>query len=175
MFWRWAALAIATVLLVGCASQRTGFDYAGMMQRAGPPRPGQSRIVVLQEKRDGLSMAFCACDVKLDGNPIGKVIVGTYLYADRPAGRHQLLASEVLFPGETKRDITTESGRTYFFLIRSSERHNAVTGVTMIAGLAGAVVASVATSGSDSPGPADFFPLDDAAARTTIAELQLAE
>ena len=114
MYWRWVVLAIAAVLLLGCASQRTGFDYAGMMQRAGPPRPGQSRIVVLQEKRDGLSMAFCACDVKLDGNSVGKVIVGTYLYVDRPAGRHQLLASEVLFPGETKRDITTESAAPIF-------------------------------------------------------------
>jgi hypothetical protein len=37
------------------------------------------------------------------------------------------------------------------------------------------LVASAVTSGSDSPGPIDFFPLDEAAARTTIAELQLAE
>ena len=77
-------------------------------------------------------MAFCACELKLDGSPIGKVIVGTYVYADRPAGRHQLTASETLFPGETKRDITTDSGRTYFFLVRSSERHNSVTGMTMV-------------------------------------------
>lgn len=174
MFWRGALLAGA-LLLSGCVSDRVGTDYAAIAQKVGPPKPGQSRIVVLQEKRSGLSMAFCACEVKLDGSPIGKVIVGTYLYADRPAGRHQLSASEVLFPGETKRDITTESGRTYFFLVRSSERHDAVTGVTMIGGLAGAVVASVATSGSDNPGPAVFFPLDEPAARTTLAELQLAE
>jgi hypothetical protein len=163
------------LLLSGCVSDRIGTDYAAIAHKVGPPKPGQSRIVVLQEKRDGLSMALCACDLKLDGSPIGKVTVGTYVYADRPAGRHQLTASEVLFPGETKRDITTESGRTYFFLVRSSERHDAVTGVTMIGGLAGAVVASVATYGNENPGPANFFPLDESTARTTLAQLQLAE
>jgi hypothetical protein len=111
----------------------------------------------------------------LDGAPIGKVTVGTYVYADVPAGRHQLLASETLFPGDTKRDFATESGRTYFFLVRSSARHDSVTGMALMGGLAGAVVGSVATSGSENPGPAEFFPLDDPAARTTIAELRLAE
>ena len=169
------ALLAGALLLSGCVSDGVGTDYAAIAQKVGPPKPGQSRIVVLQEKRKGLSMAFCACDLKLDGGPIGKVIVGTYVYADIPAGRHQLLASEALFPGDTKRDFTAESGRTYFFLIRASERHNAVTGVTLIGGLAGAVVASVATSGSDNPGPAVFFPLDEASARTTLAELRLAD
>jgi hypothetical protein len=85
------------------------------------------------------------------------------------------VASEVLFPGDTTRDFATESGRTYFFLIRSSERHDAVTGVTMVAGLAGALVASAASAGSANPGPADFFPLDESTARMTLAELQLAQ
>jgi hypothetical protein len=47
--------------------------------------------------------------------------------------------------------------------------------MTVAGGLAGMLVASAATSGSDSPGPVDFLPLDEAAARVTIAELQLAE
>ena len=41
-------------------------------------------------------------------------------------------------------------------------------------GLAGAVVGSVATAGSENPGPVDLLPLDEVAARTAIAELQLA-
>ena len=175
MFWRVVFFSIVATMLCGCVSDGVGTDYAAIARKVGPPRPGQSRIVVLQEKRDGLSMAFCACEVKVDGGSIGKVIAGTYAYADRPAGRHQLVASELLFPGDTNRDIVLESGRTYFFLIRASERHNAVTGVTLIGGLAGAVVASVATSGSDNPGPAVFFPLDEASARTTLAELRLAD
>ena len=172
---RGIALLGVLLSLSGCVTAKIGTDYAAVSQKMGPPKPGQSRIVVLQQKRDGLSMAFCACDVRLDGSPIGKVIVGTYVYADRPAGRHQLVAGETLFPGETKRDFSTESGRTYFFLVKSSARHDSVTGVTMVAGLAGALVASAATAGSDNPGPAEFVPLDESTARTTLAELQLAE
>jgi Protein of unknown function (DUF2846) len=173
MFWRGVALLMGAVLLWGCASERIGADYAAITQKVGPPRAGQARIVVLQEKTNAYGAT--ACDVKLDGILMGRLKTGTYVYADRPAGRHQLLATETMFPGESKRDITTESGRTYFVLARTSERHNAVTGMALAGGLAGALVASAVTSGSDNPGPVDLFPLDETAARAAIAQLQLAE
>jgi hypothetical protein len=173
MLGRGVAMCVAAVFLSGCASERTGFDYAGVVQKLGPPRPGQSRIVLLQEKASGLTATIS--DVKLDGRPMGILKAGTYIYADRPAGRHQLLATETLFPGESKHDIKTESGRTYFFLAKTSERHNTVTGATIVGGLAGMVAASVVTSGNDSTGPVDFVSLDEAAARTMLAEMQLAE
>jgi hypothetical protein len=165
----------ASVLLSACVTDAVGTDFAAVSQKLGPPKPGQSRIVVLQQKRDGLSMSLCGCDVKLDESPIGKVTVGTYAVADRPAGRHQLVASEVMFPGDTRFDFNTAPGRTYFFLIKSSARHDSVTGVTMVAGLAGAVIASAVSAGSDNPGPAEFLPVDEPAARTTLAGLQLAQ
>jgi hypothetical protein len=167
------AACLVAVFLSGCASERAGFEYAGVMQKVGPPRPGQSRIVVLQEKGNGLTGT--ACDVKLDGGPVGTLKTGTYLYADRPAGRHQLSATETMFPGESKHDITTGAGRTYFFLARTSERHKTITGATIMGGLAGMAAASVITSGNESSGPIDFVPLDEANARTVLAELQLAE
>src|SRR5262245_11522485 len=175
MFGRCVALLVAVTLLSGCMSDGVGTDYASVSQKIGPPKRGQSRVMVLQEKRKGLSMAICACDMKLDGEPIGKVIVGTYAYADRPAGQHQLVASEVLFPDETRRDFTTESGRTYHFLIRSSERHDAVSGGAVLGGIVGVAATSVVTSGSQNTGPADWFPLDEATAKTPLAELQLAQ
>ena len=55
------------------------------------------------------------------------------------------------------------------------ERHNTVTGAAIVGGLAGMVAASVVTSGNDSTGPVDFVSLDEAAALTMLAELQLAE
>jgi len=163
------------LLLTGCVSDGVSTDYAAVSQEIGPPLKGQSRIVVLQEKRAGLSMAICACDVKLDGAPLGKVQPGKYVYADRPAGGHELLISELMFPGDTRREIAMESGRTHFFLIRASARHNAVSGFAVMGGLAGAAVGSVVTSGESNLGPADLFPLDEATARTTLAELQLAD
>jgi Protein of unknown function (DUF2846) len=86
MFWRAVVSFAAATVLSGCMSDQVGTDYASIAQKVGPPKSGHSRIVVLQEKRQGLSMAVCACDMKLDDEPIGKVIVGTYVYADRPAG-----------------------------------------------------------------------------------------
>jgi Protein of unknown function (DUF2846) len=150
------ALLGAAVLLSGCVSDSVGTDYAAIAQKIGPPKSAQSRIVVLQEQRKGVGMAFCACDVKLDGNPIGKVTFGTYVFADRPAGRHQMVADETLFPGETKYDFTTEPGRIYFLLVKTSQRHDSMVGLTMFGGLAGAAVGAIATSGSDNAGPAEI-------------------
>ena len=45
----------------------------------------------------------------------------------------------------------------------------------MFAGIPGVVATSVVTSNSQNTGPADLFPLDEAAAKTTLAELQLAQ
>jgi|APIni6443716594_1056825.scaffolds.fasta_scaffold402043_1 hypothetical protein len=175
MLGREIALLSMALALSGCMTSKEGTDYAAISQKVGPPKPGQSRVVVLQKKRDGLSMALCACDVKVDGRPMGKVVVGTYVYADLPPGPHQLVASELLFPGDTKRDFTAAPGRTYFFLVKSSPRRDAVTGMSMVVGLAGAAVAAVATSGGDNLGPGEFVPLDEPSARTMLAELQLAD
>lgn len=172
MLRRGGVLLLAAMLLSGCMTDRAGTEYAAVAQKVGPPRSGQSRVVVLQEKRQGLSMAICACDMKIDGEAMGKVTVGTYAFADRPAGRHQLVASELLFPGETKRDFNTESGRTYYFLIKSSERHDAVSGGALLGGIVGAVAASAVTAGGQNAGPAELLPLDEAAARTRLADLQ---
>src|SRR3979409_2348472 len=176
MFWRGVALLSVVVCLSGCAGTRTGADYAAVAQKVGPPRPGQSRVVILEPKASGaLGLSYTICEVQLDGGSIGWLKPGTYIFADRPAGRHQLLATEAFFPGDSRHELSTEPGRTYFFLARTSARHDAVTGMSVMGGIAGAVVGSVATAGSENDGPGDFVPLDEAAARTVMAELQLAE
>lgn len=171
-FSRVVFLLIAGGLLSGCVT-RSGFDYAAVMQKVGPPPPGQARIVVMSEKAMGV--AATNCDLKIDGVETSTLSAGHYVYLDRPAGRHEIVATQTLFPGETRRAITTVPGRTYFFLARHSERAKTMVGVTMLGGLAGALVAAAATSGSENPGPVDLHPLEETAARTTIAELQLAK
>ena len=175
MFWRGVILCAVVGLLTGCVSDKAGLDYATTAQRLGPPKPGQSRIVVMSEKVAALSLDAAVCDVKIDDGSPSRLKPGTYVYVDRPAGRHQLVATQTFFPGDTKREIATESGRTYFFLARNSERSRALTGMSIMGGLAGALVASAATVGSDNPGPVDLHPLDEASARTTLAGLQLSE
>lgn len=173
---RRAALLLAVgVMLVGCVSNQVGTDFASVSKKVGPPRAGHSRVVLLQDKRNGLSMAICACEVKLDGVPLGKVVAGKYAYADRPAGRHQLLVTELMFPGDTKREIVMEAGRTHFYLIKSSPRHDATTGGAVLGGLVGLAAVSIATAGEANPGPAELVPLDEATAQTKLAELQAVE
>ena len=65
MFRCGVALLAAATLLSGCMTQGAGSEYAAVVQKIGPPKPGQSRVVVLQEKRQGLSVSVCACDMKL--------------------------------------------------------------------------------------------------------------
>src|SRR5258706_10052328 len=132
MSWRGAALPLIVAgLLSGCMSDRTGFDYAAISQKIGPPKPGQSRIVVLSEKGNNFSAA--GCNLAVDGNASGAVNPGTYVYVDRPAGRHELVATQALFPGDTKREITTAAGRTHFFLVNNTSRGDTLKGGPMIA------------------------------------------
>lgn len=174
MFWRGLVLAVAAVLLCGCETERNGLDYSGMMQKVGPPRAGQSRIVVLREKGYA-GLTDPGWDIKLDGGPLTDLKTGTYVYTDRPAGEHQLSATAALFPGVSQRDISTQSGRTYFFLARPSERAKVLNGMSAAGGVAGLLVGAAVTSGNSNPGPLDFFPLEENAARATIAELRLAQ
>jgi len=175
MVWRGVGLLMAAVLLSGCVTtERTGVDYAGMMQRLGPPRAGQARIVVLREKAFG-DIIDAGWNIQLDEAPMSSLKKGTNIYADRPAGLRQLTATEAAFPGVTRRDVTAESGRTYFFVARVSERKSAIIASAAGVGLLDMAVSSAITAGYSNPGPLDFVPLDEAAARTTIVELRLAD
>jgi hypothetical protein len=174
MFRRSVTFLIVAVLLCGCETERNGLDYSGMMQKVGPPKAGQARIVVLREKGYA-GLTDPGWDIQLDGGPLSDLKTGTYVYADRPPGQHQLSATAALFPGVSQRDLSAQSGRTYFFLVRPSERAKVLGGMSAAGGIAGLLVGAAVTSGNSNPGPLDFFPLDGAAARATIAELKLAE
>jgi hypothetical protein len=173
MLGRGAALLFAALVLSGCVTERSGLDYASMTQKIGPPAQGQARIVILREQGYA-GIADQGWDIRLDGGPMTDLKTGTYAYADRPAGRHQLSATASMFPGVSQHDLTAASGRTYFFLTRPSARAKTLQGMSMAGGVAGLLVASAITSNDANPGPLDFLPLDDQAARSMIAELKLA-
>jgi hypothetical protein len=75
----------------------------------------------------------------------------------------------------TQYDFTVSPGRTYFFLARLSERARALNTASAAGGLAGLVVVSAITSGDNNPGPLDFIPLEETAAREAIAAIRLAD
>jgi hypothetical protein len=176
VFWRGVALLISVLLLGGCETQRDGLDYSAAARKVGPPKAGHARIVVLREKGYG-GIVDGAWDVQLDGTPVTGLKTGTFVFVDRPQGPLQLTATEAAFPGVTKHDITAQSGQTYFFVARTSKRKNALmaTAAGTGGGILGLALGTAFTSGYDNPGPIDFFPLDETAARTTIAELKLGQ
>ncbi|HKS19439.1 MAG TPA: DUF2846 domain-containing protein [Bradyrhizobium sp.] len=174
MFLRVVLLAVAAALLCGCQTERNGLDYAAMTQKVGPPAAGRSRIVVLREKGYA-GITDTGWDVKLDGGPMADLKTGTYVYLDGPPGQHQLSATATMFPGVSQRDFSTQSGRTYFFLARPSERSKVLGGMSAAGGVAGLLVGAAITSNNSNPGPLDFFPMEDNAARNAIAELRLAQ
>jgi hypothetical protein len=169
------AFSILSVLLLisGCVTARTGFDYATVMQKVRPPRPGYSRIVIFGEvarQSPGVVGEFA-----IGGLPPKQLKLGTYIYADQPAGKHQVLATRYAFPGETRYDITTAPGRTYFLLMRGSARLYTVSNTSMTTGVAGALIATALTARADNPGPFDLLPVDESAARRTLVDQQLAD
>lgn len=172
MFRRGLLALLVAVLLGGCETERNGLDYSAMTQKIGPPSAGRSRIVVLREKGYA-GIADSGWDVKLDGGPMADLKTGTYVYLDRPAGKHQISATAAMFPGVSEREFSTQSGRTYFFLARPSDRAKVLNGMAVGGGIAGLLVGAALTSNNSNPGPLDFFPLEEDAARTTIAELRL--
>jgi hypothetical protein len=173
MLWRGVVLLVAAVLLSGCETTRNGLDYSSILQKVGPPRAGQARVIVLREKGYG-GIADGAWQVQLDGASLSGLRTGTYVYTDRPGGQHQLTATEAGFPGVTRQDLNLQAGQTYFFVARDSKRKNAYA-ATASTGLLGLALTTAITSTYDNPGPLDFFPLEESAAKATIAELRLAE
>jgi hypothetical protein len=164
---------VAVALLFGCAATRDGLDYASVSKTYGGPKSGQGRIVVLWDK--GFPDPFDhGYPVGLDNEPIGILKTGTFLYADRPAGRHELSVNQWDFPGVTKHEVNVVPGRTYFFVTKQSERSKALA-VGSFGGLAGIAVTAAMTSGSDNPGPVDFVPLDEAAGMRAISEFRLTQ
>src|SRR5215813_2658296 len=125
MFRRAVVLSILAIVISGCVTTRTGPDFATVSQSIGPPKAGQARVVVLREGPTGpIDPGY---DVKVDGEPMGNLKAATFIYADRPAGRHQLSCASDYFPGVTQQDFTFVAGRTYFFHARPSERAKAMT------------------------------------------------
>ncbi|QQN67335.1 hypothetical protein JIR23_18930 [Bradyrhizobium diazoefficiens] len=172
MLLRGLVLLMAAVLLCGCETARNGLDYSATERKIGPPKAGQARVVVLREKGFG-GIGDPDWTFSIDGAPIKGLKTGTYVYVDRPAGQHQFVAEEAGL-GVTRVDFSAQSGQTVFFVARFSQRKNAVI-ANSSTGLLGWGLTLAITSGYKNQGPLDFLPLDEQSARTTVAELRLAE
>jgi hypothetical protein len=146
-----------------------------MRNSVGAPKPGQARIIVLRDKAFP-DIFDSGWQVQLDGAPIGDLKTGTFVYADRSAGQHQLTFART---GDLSRashyELSAAPARTYFFRLDMNDKGRMVAGATVGAGLTGMFVSSIAMDAADKRGFFDFIPLDEAAAQQAISQLRLAE
>jgi Protein of unknown function (DUF2846) len=161
------AFALAAVL-AGCVTQ-SGPPLSSLATVGGPPK-GMARIVVVRQEQTSIVMRYGGFPVKLDGEPLGEVSVGTFAYLDRPRGSHQLSAEVWGYPGVTRLDFTAVSGRTYFFRASLNEKANGVAAVTMVSPVGGLIAA--AATYDDRQGPIDLTPISEAEAKQVIASAQ---
>lgn len=170
-----AALA-ATVALASCAGPtRTGASFETLSKSVGAPKPGHGRIIVLRDKAFP-GIFDVGWQVRLDGEPMGDLKTGTFVYRDRAGGPHQLTFERAGdFSRASHRSFSVAAGRTYYFRLEMNEKGKMVESTAVVAGLAGMFLASAASAAKDDRGFFDFTPLDEPFAREAMAELRLAD
>ncbi len=168
MLGRLTALFAATALM-GCATTPSGPPIASLATMRAPPA-GQARIVVMRSEKGFYGWSDRGVPTKVDDQPIGEILTGAYVSADRPAGRHQISAELWDQPGVSRLDFNAASGRTYYFAVKVKQKVNDVNMAAMIGGLAGYALVAAATN--DNTGPFDLTPMSDAEARRAMAEVR---
>ena len=174
--WRMPLVLLAVTVITGCAAPvRTGASLDSLTKNIGAPKAGHARVFVLRDK------AFAwiidpGWRVQLDGQTMGDLKTGTFVYLDRPAGRHQLsFARGGDLAHVSRLDFDVAGGRTYYFRIELNEKGRMVEVGNSMAGALPLLVTSVAAAAADDRGLFDFIPLDNATATQAMAELRLAD
>ena len=164
------AFVIAAAVLAACAGQQTGPTLASFTQAAGPPKAGTARVVVMRREKGFVGIGDRGVPVKLDGQPVGELMTGTFVSLDVPVGPHQLSSELWDLPGASRQDFNATTGRTYFFVARVDDSVNDIYMASAFGGLIGRVVATSATK--QDHGGITLTPLDEASARQAMAELR---
>ena len=162
---RAAVVLVMALTVLGCASP-SGPPMSSLTSGAGAPPAGQSRIIVLRPEKGFFGWGDRGVPIALDGQPMGEILTGNYLSADRPPGRHQLTAEFWDHPGTSRHDFTAAPGRTYYFAVRVKQKVNDIAVASAIGGLAGYAIAAAATN--DGTGPVDLLPMSEAEAKRAI-------
>jgi hypothetical protein len=170
--WRLGAALAVAVSLGGCLTASGPSLSTMATATAGGPPKGMARIVVLRGEQSSFVMRGGGFPIKLDGEPLGEVAVGTFAYLDRPAGAHQISAEIWGYPGVTRHDFTAIAGRTYYFRASLNEKANDVAAVTMISPIGGMIAASATYN--DRQGPIDLTLISEVEAKQAMAAARAA-
>ena len=168
---RTALLVLAAALLAGCSvTARDGASFSALAKSMGPPKAGQARIIVFRDPAFA-GIADPAWPVTIDGEAMGKVRTGEFIYRDRPGGRHKLVLQWDPFPRPSFLEFDATPGRTYVFRIIVNDRGKTLQATGAAAGLAGMLITAAVMAATDERGSYDFAPADPAA----LSIIKLAE
>jgi hypothetical protein len=162
-FCRTTLLVLAAAMLSGCSvTPRNGASFSALAQSMGPPKAGQARIIVFRDPAFA-GLVDPAWPVTIDGEAMGKVKTGEFIYRDRPGGRHKLVLHWDPFPRPSNLEFDAVPGRTHVFRIVLNERGQTLQATTSAAGLAGMFITGAVMAATSERGSYDFVPVDPAA------------
>jgi len=96
------------LLLAGCVT--TAVESQNKIQD-----PRQARMYFLREK--GITGLAMAPDIVINGQKVGSVANGSFIFVDRPPGQYTITVEQSLEPGRFVADVRVNSGATYYFEI----------------------------------------------------------
>jgi hypothetical protein len=155
---------------MGCATTQSGGPPIASLATTGTPPAGKARIVVMRPEKGLAGWSDRALPVRIDGEPLGELLTGTYASVDRPPGRHQITAELQDHAGVSRYDFNAASGRVYYFSAGYKQKVNDIYAAAVFGGLAGYALATAATN--DGTGPIDLIPMSEAEAKRAIATVR---
>jgi hypothetical protein len=126
----------------------------------GPPPAGKARIVVFRPDSFGGSIGR-SWPVKLDGQALGDVKAGSFVYADRAPGRHILSLEMFDFPGVSRQSISVAAGSTYYFRVKLKDKSEKTLSAGASGGILGWAVAAGAAGKAEPDGVFEFVVIGD--------------
>jgi hypothetical protein len=126
----------------------------------GPPPAGKARIVVFRPDSLGGSIGR-SWPVKLDGQALGDVKAGSFIYADRASGRHMLSLEMFDFPGVSRQGISVAGGSTYYFRVKLKDKSEKTLSAGASGGIVGWAVAGSAAGKAEPDGVFEFVVMSD--------------
>jgi hypothetical protein len=149
------------IVLVGstiAASVLCLFDASA--EQLGPPPAGKARIVVFRPDSFGGSIGR-SWPVKLDGQALGDVKAGSFVYADGAPGRHMLSLEMFDFPGVSRHDISVARGNTYYFRVKLKDKSEKTLSAGASGGILGWAVGANSAGKAEPDGVFDFVAISD--------------
>lgn len=164
-------LALSTPL-GGCAGGGQSGPALESLTSMAAPRGGTARIVVMRPENGFMGAGDRSFGIKLDEQPMGDLMTGSFVYRDTPAGHHQVAADLWDIPGVTRYDVNAVAGRTYYVLAKLNENVNAMYGAQIFGGLAGKFIVAGASGMGGDKGAIDLTPMSEGDAKRVIASLK---